>query len=132
MTVLVDSGPFIAMLDGRDEHHERALECLRGLEGERLLTSTFVLNEVATRGSALVGPRASAEFVRRVLASPLYVVFDVARDLLGHSLDVLVKYADQRLSLTDCTNLLLVRTARIRAIFTFDQAFRRIGMNVLP
>lgn len=132
MKLFVDSAAHIALLDPQDQHHDRAISFLPGLTRQKLLTSTFVLGEVATRGSRLVGAGRTAAYLRNVFSNPIYHVVDINRVLVEAALDVLVKYEDQRLSLTDCTSLLIMRTGRIRRIFTFDDGFRRIGLETVP
>jgi len=44
-SIVVDSGPLIALFDGSDQHHARAVDFLRALEG-RLVTNLPVITEV--------------------------------------------------------------------------------------
>jgi predicted nucleic acid-binding protein len=132
MRVFVDSGPFIALLDRSDQHHKAARNTLARMGDARLLTSLFVLTEVASRGARLVGAAPTAAFVRKILSSPLFHVVDVGLQASGEALDALVKYEDQGLSFVDATNLVLMKAARTRRIFSFDQAFRKAGLDLLP
>lgn len=132
MILFVDSGAHIALLDPDDQHRRAAVGFLEGLELSRFVTTNLVLSEVATRAARLVGARAAAAYVEGVLTRPSYRMVGVGRSLLEEALRALVKYEDQGLSLTDCTTLLLARAARKMPIFTFDQAFRRLGLQVVP
>ena len=132
MRVFVDSGPFIALLDSRDQHHERALATLRKLEGSSLITSAFVLSEAAERARRLVGPRPVSAFVRKVLDGSLYRVVDFGLGVMGEALDAMVRYDEHSLSFVDCTNLVLMKEGRIPALFTFDGGFRKVGVQVIP
>jgi predicted nucleic acid-binding protein len=58
--------------------------------------------------------------------------YEIGRELFAHALDTLVKYEDQGLSFADCTSLLIMRAGRIRTIFTFERAFRRLGFRGVP
>ncbi len=42
------------------------------------------------------------------------------------------KFADQRVSFTDCISFVLMKRFRIRTAFTFDQHFARAGFEVIP
>ena len=132
MSLFVDSGAFLGLLSARDPYHPRAFRFLRRWRGGKLLTSNFVLDEVATRGAQLVGAEKAATYVRGILDSPLHHVMDVSRELLIASLERFVKYEDQGLSLTDCSNVVIMEAAGIRSIFTFDSGFRRIGLEMVP
>ncbi len=132
MIVFVDSGAHLGLLDPQDQNHVEAAACFRRLEDRRLVTSTAVLAEVATRGARLVGARPVADYIRGVLSSPLYAVPEVGHAFFAEALDALAKYEDQGLSFTDCTTAILMRAGRIRTVFTFDRAFRRLGFQVVP
>jgi hypothetical protein len=132
MILFVDSSAHIARIDEGDQHYGAALGVLESLRATRLVTSTFILDEVATRGTALVGARATVKYIEGILSNPLYHVAEVTSDLLKEALQSLVKYEDQGLSFTDCATTVLMRAARIKTIFTFDNAFRNIGFQVVP
>ncbi len=132
MNLFVDSAAHIALLYRDDQHHKAALGALRTLEESRLITSSFVLNEVASRGASVVGAAAAARYVRGFWERASVHVVEVGRDLFLEGLAVQEKYEDQGLSLTDAVSVVLMRSARIRTIFTFDRAFRRLGFQVIP
>ena len=132
MNIFVDSGAFIALLFSRDQHHRRAMGVMRRFGDRNLVSSTFVLDEVATRGAPLVGAAEATAYINRILANPLIKVVDIGREILISSLERLVKYEDQGLSLTDCSNVVIMEAAGIQSIFTFDAGFRRIGLEMVP
>ena len=132
MNHFIDAGAYLGLLDADDQHHVDAVEGLKTLEAGRLITSSFVLDEVATRGTSLVGATATARFVRGVWESKAVHVVEVGRDLFLDGLAILEKYEDQGLSLTDAVSVAILRAGRIRTIFTFDRAFHHIGFRVIP
>jgi predicted nucleic acid-binding protein len=132
MNLFVDSGAHLALLDRGDQHHGAAKRFLQQVGPSRFITSTFVLSEVATRGAWLVGARPTRTYIRGILSSPVYHVLDVNREVFRQALEALVKFEDQGLSLTDCTNWVIMRAGRIRTIFSFDKGFRRIGLHTVP
>ena len=132
MRVFVDSGPFIALLDRSDQHHASAREAMARMGDVRLITSLFVLGEVAGRGVRLVGARPTSDFIRKILSSPLFHVVDVGLQAVEEALEALLKFEDQGLSFVDATNVVLMRAARTRKIFSFDGGFRKAGFDLLP
>jgi predicted nucleic acid-binding protein len=132
MNLFVDAGAYIGLLDAADQHHAEAVDTLKSLESSRLITSSFVLSEVATRGARLVGAPITARFLRGVWEREATHVVEVGRDLFLEGLAIQEKYEDQGLSLTDAVSVVLTRASRIRTIFTFDRAFRRLGFKVIP
>jgi predicted nucleic acid-binding protein len=132
MNVFVDTGPFIAFDDPRDQHHAGAAAGFSRLREDRLVTSLPVLTETATRCARLLGPDKTAILLRLILSNKHYNVLDASRQVFVEALDLMVKYADHGFSLTDCTSIIIMRALRIRRIFTFDHAFRRLGFEVIP
>ncbi len=132
MILFVDTGPLIAFNDPRDQHHADALRAFPILKQSRGVTSIAVLTELATRGARLVGAPPLRSFIQTLMNGPYLTVVEIGTDLFKQALALQVKYEDQGLSLTDCTSVLLMREARINTIFTFDQAFRRLGFRILP
>jgi predicted nucleic acid-binding protein len=132
VSIFVDTGPFIALDDPRDQYHARAVDCFSRIREDRLTTSLPILTETATRGATLVGCAKIAILVRLILSNKHYQVLDASRQVFVESLDLMVKYADHGFSLTDCTSIIIMRALRIRRIFTFDTAFRRLGFEVIP
>ena len=132
MNLFVDAGAYIGLLDAADQHHAEAVEALKSLDASRLISSSFVFNEVATRGVRLVGAPTTARFLRGLWEREATHVVEIGRDLFLEGLAVQEKYEDQGLSLTDAVTVVLMRSARIKTIFTFDRAFRRLGFRVIP
>ena len=132
MNLFVDAGAYLGLLDADDQHHADAAAVLKSLGESRLITSSFVLDEVATRGGQLVGVPTASRFVRGLWERASVHVVEVGRDLFLEGLAIQEKYEDRGLSLTDAVSVAILRTARLRTIFTFDRAFRRIGFRVIP
>ena len=130
MNLFVDADACVGLLDAADPRHGEAVDALRSLEASRLVTSSFVLDEVATRGAQRVGAGAAARYVRGLWARKSVHVVEVGRELFLEGLAFREKAPE--LSLTGAISVVLMRSARIRTIFTFDRAFRRLGFRLLP
>jgi predicted nucleic acid-binding protein len=46
--------------------------------------------------------------------------------------DLFAKFADQRVSFTDCVSFILMRRHRLARAFTFDRHFGDAGFGVMP
>lgn len=132
--IFIDTGAFLGRYLKNDQFHESAVGFWRRLGelGTPLLVSNFVLDETMT----LLARRASygfaSERARTIYASP---AFDILRPTAKDELEALRyfrKYADQRVSFTDCISFVLMRNAGIREAFTFDKHFRVAGFGVRP
>lgn len=42
------------------------------------------------------------------------------------------KYSDQSVSFTDCISFVLMRTRKIKRVFSFDRHFEILGFDLLP
>ena len=131
--VFVDSGAWIALALARDPLHERAREQWERLRsaGTKLHTSVPVVLETftfldrnATRDVALVWKDSIYKTVRvRILACEL-------RDLEG-SWAYFQRPDLYKLSAVDATSFAIMRRARIRLAYTFDQHFAAAGFRLV-
>ena len=132
--IFVDTGAFLARHLRSDQFHASAKRGWKELRRRewKLVTSNFVLDETLT----LLGRRASYPFAaergRRILLSKtLLVLRPEAEDEL-EALRLFGKFADQRVSFTDCVSFALMRRRGIERAFTFDAHFERAGFTVWP
>ncbi len=132
MKLFVDSAAHLALLGEEDQHHREAKAFVGRVPPTEFVTSRFVLAEVLTRGARVRGAAQSARYVREILSRPSYRVLPMLPEVFDAAMDVLVKYEDQGLSFVDSTSVVLMRGGRIRTIFTFDRAFRKLGFEVVP
>ncbi|MBI4870645.1 MAG: PIN domain-containing protein [Candidatus Riflebacteria bacterium] len=129
----VDTGALVALADRKDQFHGRAKEFFgRHARAARWLTSDYVLDETATRLRAALGSTAAVTFVRAVRASAFYEVLPVDEGIFEAALEVMLKYADQSLSFTDCTSFALMQHLDLREVFGFDADFLRCGFVLVP
>jgi predicted nucleic acid-binding protein len=132
--IFVDTGAFLARHLRSDQFHASATKAWGDLRrrGWRLATSNFVLDETFT----LLGRRASypfaAERARRMLLSKSFVVMRPEAEDELEALRLFEKFADQRVSFTDCVSFALMRRRGIERAFTFDAHFERAGFTVWP
>jgi uncharacterized protein len=136
-TVFVDSSGWIALLSADDRFHDRAVSRYDELsaEGARLLTSNYVVDETATVLRYGLGLPSALAFRRTLIAGVtarrLRVVWvDEQSEAAGW--DLLERYADVTLSLTDAVNAVTARNARITEVFGCDADFEALGFTVLP
>jgi hypothetical protein len=125
-TVFADAFYFVARLNRHDQHHERALALSRDFRAD-LLTTDWVLMEVA---DALAESEARArirEFVVHLRQSPACEVVAASRDLLDRALELYHQHADKEWTLTDCTSFVVMRERQISRALTADHHFEQAG-----
>ena len=132
--IFVDTGAFLARYVRQDEHHRRAKRAWSEIERGHLrcFTSNFVLDETFT----LLGRRTSyafaAERARALLASTALTILRSDTQDESKAVDFFAKFADQKVSFTDCISFSLMRRHGLARAFTFDRHFSAAGFDLVP
>lgn len=132
--LMVDASALIALHHPRDPHHEEALEVLRAMASEHRLvtTSHFVLEAHKRLRHDRRAPRgAAADLAAACLGAGFEVVAPEALVPFDHVLQASLE-AGPGLSLEDLSGALTMRALGIRAIWAWDDDFRRLGFRVVP
>ena len=129
-TVFADAFYFVARLNRRDQHHERVLEYSRNLHA-RLLTSDWVLMEVADALAASECRVRMRDFMLHLRGLPLCEIIPASRDLLDRATDLYHQHADKEWTLTDCTSFVIMREREVREALTADRHFEQAGFVAL-
>jgi hypothetical protein len=130
--IFVDTGAFLARHLVRDEHHHDAARGWRGIREERPLTSNLVLAEAFTLLARWAGGAFAAQRAAAILRSER---MEILRPGLADELEavpLLEKYADQKVSFTDCVSFVLMRKLGIDRAFSFDRHFLAAGFRLWP
>jgi predicted nucleic acid-binding protein len=117
-TLLLDTGPVVAFLDGADQRHRDAVRLLTTHSGALLTSSAVVTEAMHFLGGVAPGPEALAEFVVRGRVQ----VVDLCqpRDLQRAAL-LMRRYHDTPMDFADATLVLLAEAAETGDVLTFDR-----------
>ena len=115
-SMLVDTGPLVALADRRDAAHARCVEFLQNYRG-RLITTWAVLTEFSH-----LAPSISTTL-------PLYRWIDkgglelqpLGRDELVQTIDWIEKYADRPMDLADASLVITAINTGVHTIWTLDR-----------
>ena len=78
------------------------------------------------------GPGDARDSVARLLADPAHDWLPVDQDLMQHAVARwLVRFPDQRFSLTDAVSFEVMRRERVTHAFAFDKHFETAGFKLL-
>lgn len=130
--IFVDTGPFLGRYLARDQHHTASVAEWKRLlaAGTPLATSNFVLDEALT----LLARRAGASFAaargRELYGSDRLRILRPDAATEAQALDWMERFADQRLSFTDCTSFALMQAHGIHSAFSFDHHFQIAGFHL--
>lgn len=114
--VLLDTGPLIALLSERDEHHDRCVEAAKSLRGP-FFTSWPVITEAAYL--LRDRPIAVQKLLAWICTSKIHLL-QLATDDAKEIAQILVRYADQSFDLADVSLMWLVEREKIETVFTID------------
>jgi uncharacterized protein len=117
-TVLVDTGPLVALFDPSDRHHEPCKTELAKLGACRLVTTLAVLTEATyLLAFSSLAQRAVLDFVGAgAVEVPEFGPSDVAR-----ASALMKKYEDLPMDLADATLVVLADKLRTQWVFTLDR-----------
>lgn len=132
--IFVDTGAFLARHLKGDQHHAQATRVWQdlALSREPCLTTSFVVDETLTLIGRRAGNRMAAMIGRRLYDSRVLEIHDPSRDEQLAALVTLERYADQRVTFTDCLSFGVMKVRRIERVFGFDDDFRIAGFLLVP
>ncbi|MBF0104724.1 MAG: PIN domain-containing protein [Deltaproteobacteria bacterium] len=130
--IFADTGAFVARFLGQDAHHQEVLKAWQRLErsGKQVFTSNFVIDEVLTLTGRRAGYQFAAERGRNLYLSQILTILRPEDDDEQAALSLFLKYADQRVSFTDCVSFALMKKNKIRCAFSFDRHFQMAGFKI--
>ena len=126
--VFADSYYFIAFLCPNDKGHKRAVHWTTISTDHPIVTTDFVLTEVAD-GMSRQGRRQSFErYYNLALKHPDIRIIPVSDELHKRGMRMYLDHMDKEWTLTDCTSFLVMREMNITEALTEDHHFAQAGM----
>ena len=134
LTVFVDAGPWIALMDAHDQWHEPAVQTLSRLkvEGRPLATSNLVLMEAYTSLVGRIQRSAIARLRATVSTSSSTRIVRVDAFIEELAWQMFMRYDDKAVGMVDCTSFAIMEQLRLTEAFTFDRHFKQVGFQTLP
>ncbi len=131
-SVFIDTGAYLARFCRRDAHNQKAIGIWQFLRGENypLLTTNHVLDELATLLARRTSYAFSAMKLMEIYESATRIERTFKDDEL-QALNYFRKFADHRISYTDCLSFVVMEKLAIHRVFTFDRHFRYAGFEVV-
>ena len=129
-TVFADTAYYLAFLNLHDELHERATELTAGFDGH-LLTTTWVLAEVADALSRPAFRSTVVDFIRAIRTDPQVAIVPASQELFDRGFDLFARRPDKEWSLTDCISCVVMQEHGLTDALTSDHHFRQMGFHTL-
>lgn len=120
--MLVDSGPLLALFNGRDAWHAPIVEWLRRNTEARLITTWPVATEVCALLARRVGNPAALDFLRWALRGGVEIDLP-AGSALSDILSISERFQDLPFDLADASVAEAAARLRVRQVLTIDSDF---------
>jgi uncharacterized protein len=119
--VLVDTGPFVAVIDADDAFHDRCVHALKDIQ-----EPLFTVWPVITEAMHLVGSISARQTLWDVLEEQRVRLFALDAVDVPHIRALMTKYADLPMDLADAALVRVADREALQTVFTIDQADFRV------
>jgi len=93
----------------------------------RLITTEFILLEVADALSAPAIRSQTVDFIEGLRQLPVLRIIPLSQELLAEGWALYRQRSDKEWGLTDCTSFVVLNQERITQVFTSDHHFEQAG-----
>jgi uncharacterized protein len=128
--VFADACYFVALCIRRDRLHRQAFTLHASLN-QRLLTTEWVLTEVATALAAPATRSRFADLIKQLGARDDVTVIPVSSEQFHAGCALYLQRMDKGWSLTDCISFLVMRQNGVKSALTSDKHFAQAGFRIL-
>lgn len=128
--IFVDTWFIVALINKRDQYHQKALQLAEQYKNHPLITTDAVFLEF---GNALSSnyKNEAAELMEQFLASDEIDVIRLTPKLFDEALSLYKKHQDKSWGLVDCISFVVMKQNQITQALTFDKHFIQAGFQAL-
>ncbi len=128
--IFVDTLFLVALINKRDQYHQKALALAQQFENYPLITTDAIFLEV---GNALSShyKNEAVELIEKFLVSDDVEVIRLNPDLFEKALSLYKKHQDKSWGLVDCVSFVVMQENQVTQALTFDQHFVQAGFQAL-
>lgn len=130
MMVFVDTYALIAWLNPRDAAHQKVTTFLENFSGQ-LLTTEWVLLELADALSAPAARSKAVSFLNAVRADPMFEIVGYQEAVYAAGLKIYSSRSDKGWSLTDCISFGVMNSRGLTDALTADHHFTQDGFRAV-
>ncbi len=131
--LFIDTGYVYALINARDQWHDKAMEWRQKISAEKslLLTTEFILAEIADGLAAVTFRQAAFQTIRVLATSPLVQLIPASSELFQAGLALYESRADKDWGLTDCISFVVMTEHDLTDALTTNDHFRQAGFRPL-
>lgn len=129
--VFVDTGAWVALRYGRDQHHGRARTLLQRIQadGLGLVTTEWVLAETVTLLKARGAVDHALALGDAIQAGRLGHLVESTAERRRRAWELFTRYRDRRVGWVDCASFAVMEELGLERYFGFDDDFVRVGFT---
>ncbi len=131
--VFADTGYWVALLNPKDELHQKARDLSKQMDSLYILTSEMVLAEVlndfSKRGAFF--RQAAIELIESLYNHPNVTVIQQSSSQFQEGLLLYKKRLDKEWSITDCVSFKIMEEYGITEALAYDKHFEQVGFIAL-
>ena len=134
MKVFIDTGIFIALFVSSERYHSKVSKKYKDYRKQRaqLFTSYYILDELFTRliydfGKSFT--QKAIDLLNKSIEKEELVVLDIDEAIFKKAQEVMIKFSEHKISLTDATSYILYKDLSLDEIFTLDDDFKKIRVS---
>lgn len=128
--IFVDTGYLFALLNRRDQLHQRAVAWQKAL-AEPLVTTEYVLWELVNGLSDIRSRGKAHAALDDIRSTEEWSVIAASADLFERGIQLHYQRPDKEWSLTDCISFVAMRDRSIQRSLTADHHFEQAGLEAL-
>lgn len=131
--LFLDKAYIYALTNPRDQWQSRARHWQARIiaDNRRLLTTEFILAEIADGLSAVKFRVEAAHIIHALTGNPLVEVAAASSDLFRQGLELYENRADKDWGLTDCISFVVMTERGLTDALTTDEHFQQAGFRAL-
>ena len=128
--IFVDTFYIVALVNSRDEFHEKAGELVFEFDSQPLLTTDAVLLEV---GNSLArnNKQKSIEIISQFISAAEIEIVRLDESLFNKAFELYKSHADKSWGLVDCISFVVMQEHNISDALTCDKHFVQAGFRAL-
>jgi uncharacterized protein len=129
--IFVDTSFIVALINERDQYHEKAIELVDRYDGQSLIITDVVLLEIANalaRGYKMEAVR----IIEELISSEDVEIVHLTTELFNQAFDLYKTHQDKAWGLVDCISFVVMQKRNVRLALSFDRHFVQAGFQALP
>lgn len=134
--VFIDTSAWIAYYLSDETNHIRIKSIIKRLLKERTIvfTSNDVIDETVTRLVKTTNSKIVAQFIKVIsenISKNSLTQLWVDEQIQAEAFELVQKFAEHKLSLTDATTIALIKKFNIESVVSLDSDFVKVGIHTL-